>query len=251
LVTESETPFAIFSSLTTYIDYMAKVIERVNGKLDKWNVANANNSKIDPTVNAYIIDWLYGENDLQVNFASNTNTKLNSNGYYDKLKLKVKDATNSIKAINPKAFEVEVVSLVKTNNSISNVKKVNTIEEGCVYTYKSPNVITNMPIGRLDVPYNIKNVYSSKKIEELFFTENVVKNIEDVLIKLYNFCAPRAKSLKTPCVSNCVSMIGLGLFWDVIDNNSVLTPKSILDVLSEYPPVCSVDNCSDNSRFIP
>lgn len=185
LVTESETPFAIFSSLSTYIDYMAKVIERVNGKLDKWNVANANNSKIDPTVNAYIIDWLYGENDRQVNFASDTYAKLNSNGYYDKLKLKLKDATNSIKAINPKAFEVEVASLVKTNNSISNVKKVNTIEEGCVYTYKSPNVITNMPVGRLDVPYNIKNVYSSKKIEELFFTENVVKNIEDVLIKLY------------------------------------------------------------------
>lgn len=185
LVTDSEIPFALFPSLGAYIDYMARVIERVYGKLDKWDVVNANDSTRAPIVDAYIIDWLYGEDTLQINLSSNTYAKLNSNGYYDKLKLKTKDAANSIKAINPKAFEVEVENVVKTNNSIRDAKKINTIDEGCVFTYKAPSVKTNMKIGEIKVPYTIVIKYSAKKIEELFYTENVVKEIDNALIKLY------------------------------------------------------------------
>jgi len=186
LVTDSEIPFALFPSLGAYIDYMARQMQRVEGKLDQWNVANQNDPNIDPTVSAYIVNWLYGEDPMQQALASNTYAKLkDANGYYDKLKLKLKDATNSIKAINPKAFEVEVENVVKTNNSISGTKKINTIDEGCVFTYKAPSVKTNMAIGELKVPYNIKIQYSAKKIEELFYTENVVKEIDNALIKLY------------------------------------------------------------------
>ena len=50
---------------------------------------------IDPTVSAYIVNWLYGEDPMQQALASNTYAKLkDANGYYDKLKLKLKDATN-------------------------------------------------------------------------------------------------------------------------------------------------------------
>jgi hypothetical protein len=164
---------------------MARVVERIFGKLDKYNTWNANDPKVDPTINAYIIDWLYGEDGGQQFMASETYNKVNKNGYYDKLKLKLKEATNSIKAINPKAFEVEVENVVKTNNSISNTKKVVKVDEGCIFTYKAPNVTTNMKIGELKTPYDLKISYSCKKYEELFYSENVVKEIENALIKLY------------------------------------------------------------------
>jgi hypothetical protein len=186
LVTSSEQPYAIFPSLDSYIDYMARVIEVINNKvLTTYSVANSNDPTISPVIHAYIIDWLYGNDPVSSLAASTTFAKLNSSGYYDKLKLKIKAASDSIKALSPKEFEVQVDNYVKNENSLNNDKKITKVDEGCMYTYKAPNVITNMSIGQLSVPYNIKITYNTKKIDELFYTENVTKEIEKSIIKLY------------------------------------------------------------------
>jgi len=185
LITSSEQPYAIFPSLDSYIDYMARVIDRVYGKLDYYEQVNEVDATRAPIVDAYIISWLYGEDSIGEVNASNTYAKLNASGYYDKLKLKTKAAGDSIKAINPKAFEKEVENYVKVENSLNKEKKITTVEEGCIFSYKAPNVVTSMPIGVIIVPYNITIKYSAKKIEELFYTENVVKEIENALIKIY------------------------------------------------------------------
>lgn len=186
LKTGSERPFAVFPTIEGYINFMSIAIERiVNQAEGVWKIANENDNKRSPIVDAYVIDWLYGSESLEAKFASDNYTKINGNGYYDELKKKAIEGLNSLKAINPKAFEVEVNNIVETNNSINGNKKINTIEEGCVFTYKAPSVKTNMPIGEIKVPYNIKIQYNTKKFEELFYTENVVKEIENVLIKLY------------------------------------------------------------------
>ena len=185
LVTSSEQPYAIFPSLESYIDYMARVIERVYGKLDYYEQVNEVDATRAPIIDAYLISWLYGEDSIGEVNASNTYAKLNANGYYDKLKSKAKSALDSLKALNPKVFEKQVEIYVKVENSINKEKKITTVEEGCVFTYKAPNVVTSTPIGQLSLPYNIKIKYNTKNIEELFYTENVTKEIENTLIKLY------------------------------------------------------------------
>jgi hypothetical protein len=164
---------------------MARVIERVYGKLDYYDQVNAVDPTRAPIVDAYIISWLYGEDSIGEVNASNTYAKLNASGYYDKLKLKTKAAGDSLKAINPKAFEKEVETYVKVENSLNKEEKITTVEEGCTFSYKAPNVVTSMPIGQLSLPYNLKVTYNAKKIDELFYTENVTKEIENILIKLY------------------------------------------------------------------
>jgi hypothetical protein len=164
---------------------MARVVDRVYGKLDYYEQVNEVDATRAPIVDAYIISWLYGEDSIGEVNASNTYAKLNASGYYDKLKLKTKAAGDSIKAINPKAFEKEVENYVKVENSLNKEKKITTVEEGCIFSYKAPNVVTSMSIGVITVPYNITIKYSAKKIEELFYTENVVKEIENALIKIY------------------------------------------------------------------
>jgi hypothetical protein len=178
LITLSEQPYAMFPSLDSYIDYMARVIDRVYGKLGYYKLQNKFDPTRAPIVDAYIISWLYGEDSIGEVNASNTYDKLNASGYYDKLKLKTKAAGDSLKAINPKAFEKEVENYVEVENSLNKEKKITTVEEGCIFSYKAPNVVTNMSIGVIEVPYNITIKYSAKKIEELFYTENVVKEIE-------------------------------------------------------------------------
>lgn len=240
LITDSETPYAMFPTLDTYINYMSRVIERVYGKLDYYNDVNKNDPTRSPIVDAYIISWLYGEDVSSEVNASNTYHNLNKNGYYDKLKIKLKNGIDSLKGINPKAFEKEVENVVKTNNSITENKKISIFDENCIYTYKAPDVTTNMSLGELKVPYNLKIKYTAKKIDELFYTENIVKEVENSLIKLY------ASNINTEIVKFDIDVksgsTGYNITYTIgIDNSSNL-PYTGLKVLGFKKPTKFTEN---------
>jgi hypothetical protein len=164
-----KTPFAVFGSLEEYITYMASAISGICA------IINEQGYRYD---DIYIVEWLYPKDTLIY-------SKLKSEGNITK---KLEGAVKLLKQLTPseKFDEKQKEAYVDIINNAG----TNKLLKYCDYVYNNIK-ITKKPLEPIfTFPYSLELFYESETPNELLYVDDMNKEIEKTLLKLYTFSGP-------------------------------------------------------------
>jgi len=164
--TTIQTPFALFASFDTYLQYMQSAIESFSGIVDQGELFGQ----------VYLIDWLY-----------KTNLRDIQNDRTIKLNKKYAEALTSLRGLKSQEELTE-----KQKEELIDPIDLIKLSKPCEYTYNNIKIerTPEEPLYEINPTYNLKLFFETTNPKELLYLDQTNKVIEDTLIKLYAFGYP-------------------------------------------------------------